>query len=172
MFYWKYVLRLDWQWLNIVKAPKVQTIPDIFTPAEIEQLIFKAEKLRYRVFILATYSMGLRLEETLSLQVGDIDAGQNQVHIRRGKGHKDRLVPLPDRTLSALRTLWKEHRHPTLIFPNYRGSFGTIRRATTHMNTGGTQGAVKAVIATCNIKKKSRSTRFATPLQHTSLNVA
>ena len=172
MFYWKYVLRLDWQWLNIVKAPKIQTIPDIFTPAEIEQLICKSEKLRYRVFILATYSMGLRLEETLSLQVGDIDAGQNHVHIRRGKGHKDRLVPLPDRTLLALRTLWKEHRHPTLIFPNYRGSFGTIRRATTHMNTGGTQSAVKAVIATCNIKKKFRPTRFATPLRPTSLNAA
>ena len=40
--------------------------------------------------------MGLRLEETLSLQVGDIDAERMRVHIRRGKGHKDRLVPLPD----------------------------------------------------------------------------
>ena len=42
--------------------------------------------------------MGLRLEEALSLQVGDIDTRLKRVHIRRGKGHKDRLVPLPDLT--------------------------------------------------------------------------
>ncbi len=47
--------------------------------------------------------MGLRLEEALSLHVGDTDAGRKLVHIRRGKGHKDRMVPLPDRTLKALR---------------------------------------------------------------------
>ena len=98
-FYWRYVLKLDWQWVNIIKPPKIHTIPDILTPAEIEQLIGATRKLRYRVFLLTTYSMGLRLEEALSLQVGDIDAGRNQVHIRRGKGHKDRLVPLPDLTL-------------------------------------------------------------------------
>ncbi len=53
--------------------------------------------------------MGLRLEETLSLQVGDIDSGRKRVHIRRGKGHKDRLVPLPDLTLQGLRKLWTRH---------------------------------------------------------------
>jgi integrase/recombinase XerD len=52
---------------------------------------------------LTTYSLGLRLEEALSLQVGDIDAGRKKAHIRRGKGHKDRMVPLPDLTLQALR---------------------------------------------------------------------
>jgi integrase len=45
--------------------------------------------------------MGLRLAETLSLQVGDIDAQRKLVHIRRGKGHKDRFVPLPDLTYRA-----------------------------------------------------------------------
>jgi len=171
MFFWKHVLKLDWQWLNMVKAPKVKSIPDILTPGEIEQLIGAAEKLRYRVFLLTTYSMGLRLEETLSLQVGDIDAGQSRIHIRRGKGHKVRMVPLPDRTLHALRVLWKEHRHPALLFPDYRGSMATIRQATTHMNTGGTQSAMKAVVSACNIKKKSPYTRFAIATLPTCLNV-
>ena len=92
-FFWKHVLKIDWKWVDIVKPPQVTTIPDILTPAEIENLIGATRKLRYRVFILTTYSMGLRLEETLSLQVGDIDASRKRVHIRRGKGHKDRLVP-------------------------------------------------------------------------------
>jgi len=108
-FYWRHVLHIDWQWIDIVKPPKVKTIPDILTLSEIEQLIGATKKLRYRVFLLLTYSLGLRLEEALSLQVRDIDTANKQVHIRRGKGHKDRLLPLPDLTLKALRTLWCKH---------------------------------------------------------------
>lgn len=172
MFFWRYVLELDWQWVNIIKAPKIKTIPDILTPVEIERLIGATKKLRYRVFILATYSMGLRLEETLSLQVGDIDAGRQRVHIRRGKGHKDRLVPLPDRTLLALRVLWSKHCHPKMIFPNAKGSLETIQKSTTHMDTGGTQKAMKTVVTECNIKKKFQYTPFVIPLQLISLSTA
>jgi integrase/recombinase XerD len=110
--------------------------------------------LRYRVFLLTTYSMGLRLGESLSLQVSDIDADRKRVHIRRGKGHKDRLVPLPDLTLRALRELWARHRHPQFIFPNANGSLETIQKATTHMDRGGTQQAMKVVVNECGIHKK------------------
>ena len=95
------MLEKDWQWIKIVKPPKVKSLPDILTPSEIEQLIGKTRKLRYRVFLLATYSMGLRLSETLSLQIGDLDGKRHQVHVRRGKGHKDRFVPLPELTLQG-----------------------------------------------------------------------
>ena len=143
-FFWKHVLNLDWQWLNIVKPPKVHSLPDILTVSEVEQLISATRKLRYRVFLLTTYSMGLRLGETLSLQVGDIDGPQKQIHVRRGKGHKDRFVPLPER----------------------------IRNATTHMDRGGTQAAMRAVVTQCGIKKKSRSTPFVTLSPHICLNKA
>ncbi len=109
-FFWKHVLKKDWQWLETIKPPKIQSLPDILTPREVEQLIAAARKLRYRVFILTTYSMGLRLRETLSLQVRDVDAARDRVHIRRGKGHKDRFVPLPDLTYKALYTIWVRHR--------------------------------------------------------------
>jgi len=171
-FFWKHVLKLDWEWLNIIKPPKIQTIPDILTPSEIEKLIGATRKLRYRVFLLTTYSMGLRLEEALSLQVGDIDAERKKVHIRRGKGHKDRLVPLPDLTLQALRALWIKHRHPYLLFPNANGSLETIQKATTHMDRGGSQKAMKVVVAGCGIKKKSISIPFATASPLTCLNAA
>jgi len=154
-FFWKHVLKRDWQWIKIIKPPKIHTIPDILSLIEIENLIGATRKLRYRVFLLTTYSMGLRLEEALSLQVGDIDATRKKVHIRRGKGHKDRLLPLPDLTLKALRALWVKHRHPYLIFPNAKGSLETIQQATTHMDRGGAQKAMKVVVAECGIKKKS-----------------
>lgn len=163
-FFWKHVLKLDWQWVNIIKPPKVQSIPDILTLAEVEQLIGATRKLRYRVFLLATYSMGLRLGETLALQVGDIDAERKRVHIRRGKGHKDRMVPLPDLTCQALRALWCKHRHPYFLFPNATGSLETIRCATTPMDRGGAQVAMKTVVSECGIKKKSQCTPCATVL--------
>jgi len=114
--------------------------------------------------------MGLRLEEALSLQVGDIDARRKRVHIRRGKGHKDRLVPLPDLTLQGLRALWLKHQNPKLIFPNANGSFKTIQKATNHMDRSGTQKAMKIVVEECGIKKKSQYTPFGTVLPLISLN--
>ena len=170
--FWKFVLKRDWQWVDIVKPPKVKTIPDILTPAEIERLIGATRKLRYRVFLLTTYSMGLRLGEALALQIGDIDAARKLVHIRRGKGHKDRMVPLPDLTLTGLRELWKKHRHPTLLFPNANGSLTTIRQAQGPMDRGGVQKAMQIVVAECGIKKKSPSIPYATVTPPISLKRA
>lgn len=174
-FFWKHVLERDWSWLNLIKAPRVRSLPDILTPSEIEQLIGATRKLRYRVFLLATYSMGLRLGETLALEVGDIDRQRALVHIRRGKGHKDRLVPLPELTYRALRVLWRKHRHPRLLFPKASGPLQGIRYATTHMDRGGAQAAMKAVVSDCDIHKKvsvhSLRHAFATHLLEQGLSL-
>lgn len=119
-------------------------MPDTLSVSEVEALIAAARKMRYRVYILATYSMALRLSEALALEVSDIDSGRSRVHIHRGKGAKDRFVPLPNRTLQAVRVLWAKHRHPRLLFPNAIGGPERIRQAKTHMNRGGTQQALKA----------------------------
>jgi len=169
-FFWRHTLNKDWQWIDIVKPPRVKIIPDILTPNEVERLIAATRQLRYRVFLLVTYSMGLRLAETLSLQVGDIDAERKLIHIRHGKGHKDRLIPMPDLTLKALRALWAKHRHPTFLFPNPVGKQDNIKRAITHMDRGGVQNAMRAVLKDCQIKKKCRSIRCAIALPHICLS--
>jgi integrase len=81
--------------------------------------------LRFRVFFLTTYSLGLRLGDALALEVGDVDAEAERVHVREGKGGKDRLLPLPAWTLLELRRLWLHHHHPRLLFPNPRGPLST-----------------------------------------------
>ena len=108
----------------------------------------------------------------VALEVGDIDAQRKQVHIRRGKGHKDRLVPLPDLTCRALRALWCKHRNPRLLFPNSVGSAERIRHATTPMDRGGAQKALKVLLAECGIKKRSRFIPCVTVLPHTCSNRA
>jgi integrase len=137
-------------------------------------MIGAARQLRYRVFVLTTYSMGLRLGEALALQVGDIDAQRRRVHIRRGKGHKDRFVPLPDLTYRALRALWIKHRNPSLLFPSTVGTPERSANTTTTMARTGVQRAVKCLVDEVGIKKISpHSLRhsFATHLLEQGLSL-
>ena len=89
------MLNKKWVWIDIVKPPRKKVLPDILTVAEVERLINGPRARRYQTFILVAYSMGLRLGETLNLQAGDIDSARMKVHIRQGKGRKDRFVTLP-----------------------------------------------------------------------------
>jgi len=153
-FFWEYTLEKDWDWVTIVKPPQAKKLPDVLTIGEVQTLLNTVRKIRYRVFLFATYSMGLRLGETLNLRVADIDSKTMRVHIRDGKGGKDRFVTLPQTTLKALRAFWKTHQNPTMIFPNQNGTPETVRTATSPMDREGAQQAMKAAVKDCGIKKK------------------
>lgn len=151
-FFYRYTLEREWEWLSIVKPPQVKRIPDIITNKQVGLLISHTYSLRYQVFFLVLYSMGLRLSEALNLTVNDIDSQTMQVHIRNGKGGKDRLVPLPERTLHALRYYWKIHRHPVLLFPRF-GKQKQLIIDDAPMDKSGVQKALKKVISEMGIKK-------------------
>lgn len=146
-FFYRYTLNKQWEWLSIVKPPQVKRLPDILSPKQVGQLISATKKQRYQVFFLTLYSMGLRLSEGLNLTIADIDSDLMQVHIRYGKGGKDRLIPLPERTLRALRQHWQTHHHPQLIFP------GLGNGKNSPMDKGGVQKAIKQVLRDCHIHK-------------------
>ena len=152
-FFYKHVLNRKWIWVDIVKPPQQKILPDILTQSEIEHIINSTRELRYQTFILTAYSMGLRLGETLELKVGDIDAKRMKVHVRLGKGQKDRFVTLPNITLIALRYFWKTHRHSHFIFPRGRTPVEQ-RSAELTMDRSGLQKSFKAIIKSCNIHKK------------------
>jgi integrase/recombinase XerD len=63
------------------------------------------------------YSCGLRLNEALQLTISDIDGERMVIHVRSGKGGKDRYVPLPNQTYHLLRQFWATHKHPKWLFP-------------------------------------------------------
>lgn len=149
-FFYRYTLNKQWQWLDIVKPPQVKRIPDILTCQQVQSVLAATHKQRYQVFFLCLYSMGLRLSEALSLTVENIDSDAMIVHIRDGKGGKDRLLPLPMRTLEGLRLYWATHRHPSLLFPNVQMG----AQATGPMDKGSVQKSLKKVIKDCNINKR------------------
>lgn len=150
--FYRYVLKRQWAWVDIVKPPQVKTLPDILTQAEIAALIQHAREPRYQAFIYVAYTLGLRLGEALNLQVGDIDAKHRRVHIRQGKGRKDRFVTLPDDTLSVLRRFWCTHKNPGWLFP---AGLSDAKRlvANKPMDRGGLQKAFKTIATNAGIHK-------------------
>ncbi|OED83172.1 site-specific integrase [Vibrio breoganii] len=145
-FFYRYTLNKQWEWLDIVKPPQVKRLPDILTPVQVGLLISMTRQQRYQVFFLTLYTLGLRLGEALNLTVHDIDASAMTVHIREGKGGKDRVLPLPKRTLHALRGHWCTHHHPKWLFP------GIGSKADNPMDRGGIQKAMKGILKDCHIQ--------------------
>jgi site-specific recombinase XerD len=110
-------LQRDWQILDLIRPQKAQKLPDVLSHDEVQRLIQAVRLPHYRMCLTTIYSCGLRLTEGTHLQVSDIDSARMLVHIRGGKGKKDRYVPLPQRPLEVLRTYWVTHRHPVWLFP-------------------------------------------------------
>jgi integrase/recombinase XerD len=161
-FFYTHVLKKPWVDLDLVKAPKAQRLPDIVTVDQVRQPLAATRVRSYQVLFFTLYSLGLRLGEGLRLQVGDIDADRQRVHVRNAKGNKDRLVPLPDATLRQLRAFWRLHRHPRLLFPNRHGGLSAAITANSPLDRGGVQQTLKRVVADCRIKKRSPRTACAT----------
>jgi integrase len=100
------------------KWPK--TLPSVLSPDEVLRLLNAAAPGRDRVLLQVAYGCGLRWSELLHLKVGDIDSARMVIHLRQGKGAKDRLVPLSLRLLEELRAYWRRCRPGTWLFPGHK----------------------------------------------------
>jgi len=106
-------------WIPWPKTPK--TKPDILSGTEVTRIVLGVESLKHRGIILTAYGCGLRVTEACGLRIPDIDSRRMVIHVRQGKGRKDRYVVLPERLLYFLRYYWKlvRPRGPHL-FPGER----------------------------------------------------
>jgi len=118
----------------------------VLTVDEVQRIMQAIRLSRFRAYFWTVYSCGLRLNEALALQVGDIDSQRMRIHIHRGKGAKDRLVPLPASTLDVLREYWKTHRHATLLFPKTTQQGKVVPGARQTMSESTVQGALRRVV--------------------------
>jgi len=160
-FFYTYILNKSWDNIPLIKPPKATRLPDIVTAEEAQLIFSSTRKLSYRVLFFTLYSLGLRLGEGIQLRVSDIDAGRERVHIRNAKGNKDRFVPLPQSTLSVLRAFWLIHKHDEFIFPNRKRGLKGAQQATTPLDRGGVQTAIRQVVSELGIKKKYPATHYA-----------
>ena len=116
-FYYTRTCKRSWETLATMKLQHAKTLPEVLTMEQVRQIVSACRVERIAVFFWTVYSMGLRLEEARNLQVRDIDSARMMVHVHRGKGAKDRYIPLPTSTLLWLREHWRTHQHPRFLFP-------------------------------------------------------
>jgi integrase/recombinase XerD len=97
-------------------------LPEVLTEEQVSKLLDALESPKYRVFFTTLYATGLRLREASHLETGDIDAARGVIHVRQGKGNRERLVMLSPRLLVILRAYWKQERpQKPYLFPTKAG---------------------------------------------------
>lgn len=154
-FFFERTLEKDWTTFNLVRPAPEKKLPVILSLAEVRQLLSIIRLPRYRVCLSTIYSCGLRLQEGTHLQVADIDSARQMIHVRHGKGAKDRYVPLPERTLELLRQYWATHRNPLLLFPAEGRNHIDLAHATEPMSKSSVQDAFHAALQESGNNKRA-----------------
>jgi integrase/recombinase XerD len=134
------VVRIPW--------PKVpRTLPDILSRDETMSLLQAVDSIMHRAVLMASYGAGLRITEACSLRVEDLDSERGLIHVRLGKGGRDRYVMLSDRLLACLRHYWKSVRpEGSFLFPG--------RKTGTHISANAVRKAVRKASDKLGITKR------------------
>lgn len=115
-FFYETTLQRTWPVLKFARAPKARPLPVVLSQGEVRAILAQVRAPVYRVCLSTLYSCGLRIGEASALQCSDVDSQRMLLHVR-GKGNKDRYVPLAQSTLESLRAFWKMHHSQPWLFP-------------------------------------------------------
>jgi site-specific recombinase XerD len=101
--------------LPCARTPK--RLPTVLSPEELRRLFAVARDVKHKALLMTLYGAGLRISEALALKPGDIDSQRMLIHVRLGKGAKDRMVKLSGQLLAVLRDYWRAARPVGWLFP-------------------------------------------------------
>jgi site-specific recombinase XerD len=123
-------LQRDWSLLKLYRIKKTKRLPVVLSRKEVWLLLDSLRRPDLRMCGTLMYACGLRVSEAARLRTDDLDGKRMVLWVRRGKGDKDRQVPLPQRTLQSLRQYWGDCR-PTQpwLFPGRTGKAPINRNA-------------------------------------------
>lgn len=153
-FFYEQTLQREWQIFELVRVPKSNSLPTVLSQAEVYRILAQLRHPAYRTCLTTIYACGLRLGEAVRLQVKDSDSDRMWLHLRQGKGSKDRYVPLPVPLLPTLRRFWLTHRHPIWLFPGRPDKGQSPLTATQPRSDSGVQRAFKLALAESGVAKK------------------
>jgi site-specific recombinase XerD len=101
---------------TLPRPRRQKRLPVILSHGEVRSIIEAADNPKHRLLLMLTYSAGLRLGEVLRLRPEDIDSNRNCIHIKFGKGMKDRYTVLSPTLLLELREYWKAYHPKKYVF--------------------------------------------------------
>lgn len=120
-FFYVQVLRLANFDLR-VPSKRPRYLPEPLSRTAIVRLLDATGNRKHRALLMTAYAAGLRVSELVALQIRDIDSERGMIHVRHGKGGKDRYTLLSTRLLQELRDYWREHRPEPWLFLNKDGT--------------------------------------------------
>lgn len=116
-FLYQTTLELPWSKAHFPRQHVPGKLPVVLSPTEVAIFFKHIGIIKLRAVLMICYGAGLRISEAVSLKVSDIDSSRMVIHVRGGKGAKDRYTMLSPALLELLRTYWRFHRPADWLFP-------------------------------------------------------
>lgn len=153
-----YVAALKFFYSNTLRRPEVvrswlqprvaKKLPVVLSREEVEALLNGVASIKYRAVLMTAYGSGLRIGEVCRLQIKDVDSSRMLLHVRDGKGGRDRYALLSPRLLEALRTYWRAERPAgPYLFPG--------QKAGTAVSPEAVRKVQRKAAKECGIKKRA-----------------
>ncbi|MHA3774501.1 tyrosine-type recombinase/integrase [Verrucomicrobiota bacterium sgz303538] len=163
-FYWDHLqVGAQWKLWRELKVRRGKPLPVVLSREEVALLFSCVQRDRIRTVLRLIYHTGLRIREACRIELTHIDARAGRLHVRNGKGGKDRVVPIAPEMIKDLRRFWRRHRHPRWLFPGVQCSWKAFKeplskrasKAKNPMNESGVQAAFKLALAASGITKEA-----------------
>lgn len=154
-----------WTVFNELRIAEPQVLPVVLSRTEVHALLAAIIEPRFRTVLALMYHCGLRVGEAVTLEVRDIHGRGTppRLHIRNGKGGKDRFVPIAPVMVEELRRWWSTHRNRVFLFPSPGRGWAdrteslsqSMSRATTNMSVSSVQMAYRLARAASGVNSAS-----------------
>jgi integrase/recombinase XerD len=119
--YWERVLKRGKEWIEIPRPKRPKKMPNVLSIEEVTALISAPKNLKHKFALLLIYSAGLRRSELLNLKTKDINISRRSIHIKGGKGKRDRYVLLAESAVPFLNEYKKQFRPINWLFEGQYG---------------------------------------------------
>ena len=96
--------------------PKPKTLPVVLSESEVRELLSNTLEIREKALLGVLYDAGLRKAEVLALEIPDLDFSRGCIHVRCGKGRKDRYVPFSVNMQIVMRKYLSVYRPSRFVF--------------------------------------------------------
>ncbi len=144
-FYGKHIIGNEELVDKVPHLKKENSLPSILSIKEIGIILNTVKNIKHKAILSLTYSAGLRVSEVVSLTLEDIDAERQLIHIRKGKGSKDRYSTLSYISLGIIKEYVKKYHPQKWLFP------GETERK--HISERTVQKVFQNVVEKAGIKK-------------------
>lgn len=115
-------LGVDWLYMDSLERPKKQyKLPEVLSIDEVKSLLSSISNLKHKTLLSILYACGLRIGETLSIKTKDLNLKRRYTHIKSGKGHKDRYVPIPKQMCALLEKYIEAYKPREYLFEGANG---------------------------------------------------